>query len=1083
MCFVQSKKAIDQKWYTCEQCNRDSLKELVGEGEEVPTKNVMIKICEPCVYRCHRGHRGIRLVRMSPVTCQCQKMCSAFCECKALEISRGQLITLREAADYKQEEKRQRVQDAFFPPLFAAVPKLDNDGRLKRESGWTVCRRCSPMPTAEVGKVDVDVDGDTVVSDSTSAVGSIGGLYQSSIESIDSHVPESCFERISREYFMLAVNNFEALLSPLLQKAAKQGWIEVIDPEEPEVVPIGSRVLCYRQDKIPKYYGTVVSRPRADAYTVEFSSENDKEILPRAKIELMTKRTFFFNQFTGECLWTLPPLDENLNSSERPLVYAEQVHISGNTWHKLKLVAEDHRSYSIYDELQDPVSKLLFYVDVNKYALEVSALKIQKWYRHLAKIPCLYTFQSNCFTFEKPTSVYEEERTKSGWALLKRRSLSVGEFYDIENMEWEEFMDADSADFFYYQEDTDTYSWDKPEIPSTKVMKKIIQVLEIGEEVTYRFPHREVDDVVIVTRLRKDDETNEDMYDIVHKRNDNIKAIWVPRFKLKKIAKSGDDLKLELMAGQWKRQIRRQREKEKRNRDKIRQAKLQAELAKRAKTMSLQSRKMDSSMSVGGESHLSMEQIEKSRASRARAEKKELLEIKNAVVIRKKKEGIDRLLKDINTGTLKLSKSEQISMTRAITMKLEVEAKLEKRQETQQKLLYRSNQVQKRLDEVESVLRSREDLMTSPRSQIRRKLLRACHVAEFRQYRGLVICEWGCGDWVMLGQEQQDHQRNYCLKRIVPCPTGCDLKLSEEEWLREHVEERDIEKEENENVMKNMSTVVSVDTTPVIPYQQYHEESECPKRLIPCPRQCLEWIVFDQLQHHMDIMCIKRPAQELICTLGCGESFGGEVAMMIEAENDRQYHEQNICMYRQVRCNWRNKDGSMCAAQINAMDRNAHRDEHIEKLGISTYTYPGVYLYKVGDNVKILKIQLWGAGGGSGHFKDRKAGSGGGGAFVEALLYVEPHQVFEVRVGSGGQAGAYGSELRAVHTSSRDKTEKVTNTFDLIEGTNGMALGGVPGGGQGCGGGGNWAGGGKIYSYCYHIAVMSVLNYTLLTRS
>lgn len=44
-----------------------------------------------------------------------------------------------------------------------------------------------------------------------------------------------------------------------------------------------------------------------------------------------------------------------------------------------------------------------------------------------------------------------------------------------------------------------------------------------------------------------------------------------------------------------------------------------------------------------------------------------------------------------------------------------------------------------------------------------------------------------------------------------------------------------------------------------------------------------------------------------------------------------------------------------------------------------------------------LKVQAWGAGGGSGHFKGGQCGDGGGGAFAEALLYVVPEDDLEVK--------------------------------------------------------------------------------------
>jgi hypothetical protein len=377
----------------------------------------------------------------------------------------------------------------------------------------------------------------------------------------------------------------------------------------------------------------------------------------------------------------------------------------------------------------------------------------------------------------------------------------------------------------------------------------------------------------------------------------------------------------------------------------------------------------------------------------------------------------------------------------------------------------------------------------------------------------------------MLGQEQQDHQRNYCSKRIVACPLGCMKKLTEDEWLAPYLPQRDIAAEEERNFDAPASfgsaavgnekgngkgkvtplnqtqqlqarpangVIVSSDSDDDrhshshrgkgrgkeeedIPQstQEYHETHECPKRLIPCPRHCLEWVCAEVLDHHMTELCVKREAKPISCRLGCGTLFGGTIEQLISAEEDRYEHETEECIYRLIRCSWRNLDGSYCAAQISATDRDTHRNEHIQKLGISTYVVPGNYVYKVQAKCFMLKVQLWGGGGGSGHFLERKGGAGGGGGFVEFILLVNPFEIFEVVVGSGGQAGVYGTEIQAITTHRDDGGDGASavagstseKSFDVIDGTVGVSLGGNPGGGVGYGGGGRWAsGGGGGYS-------------------
>ena len=66
----------------------------------------------------------------------------------------------------------------------------------------------------------------------------------------------------------------------------------------------------------------------------------------------------------------------------------------------------------------------------------------------------------------------------------------------------------------------------------------------VDEEVLYRFPGRPVEEVVLVTRVRQDDETGEEMYDLQHKAAPELEARWVPRHEVKAVPKEGDALKL-----------------------------------------------------------------------------------------------------------------------------------------------------------------------------------------------------------------------------------------------------------------------------------------------------------------------------------------------------------------------------------------------------------------------------------------------------------------------------------------------------------------------------------------------------------
>ncbi|CAM9256179.1 unnamed protein product [Ascophyllum nodosum] len=328
-------------------------------------------------------------------------------------------------------------------------------------------------------------------------------------------------------------------------------------------------------------------------------------------------------------------------------------------------------------------------------------------------------------------------------------------------------------------------------------------------------------------------------------------------------------------------------------------------------------------------------------------------------------------------------------------------------------------------------LRTKEDRMTTPRTVKRRGLIRRVHMAMVRQADGFVICEWGCRAWVRLGQEVFFHQTEQCSKRILPCEQGCGLRMREEEWLGPS------------------------SAKPEVPCQQQHEEEECPRRLVLCKQRCGEWLPFEELLRHMKVSCVKRPSTQIRCRLGCGEAFEGGRHRMLQSEEERIDHEHELCPHRLLHCAW-----TGCEEMIKAKDRKEHRKEHVIRTGVSLFAVPGKYNYKVPRGCRHLKVQVWGAGGGSGHFKGGQCGDGGGGAFAEAFVHVSPGDDFEITVGGCGSAGVYGSEVsvpRGVDTSGKP-------VVDIVD-KHGVAEGGWPGGGDGHGGRPNWAaGGGGGYS-------------------
>lgn len=1119
-------RRLEQRWYTCEECNQSW-----KISQDNPKAKIMIKICEPCSYRCHRGHKGVRFIRSSVVVCMCLSTCRAFCECKAQEVSQEQLAISQSAHNERVEVKRRRLQNAIMPPIFAMVPRYNANGEFKRESGWMICRR-APIDkiTRLVGHSDDD-SSVTSIDTNTTAISS------------QEHYSESVVGELFSGSKSLLLDGNASKLAELEEQAAslesshKAQWISVLDPEEPNVIPIGSRVLCKRKGVIQRCYGRVERHSRSGINIVRFAF-GEAEPIHREDIEILTKNIFIFNPVTGQSYWHpggnslrqlhlgsaieanqshfaesvsqmnsinindvgllpcvpeepyFPPNPDSIDETPPVLHESESLCMEFAEWDRFRLVSNQRREFENYIEYEDPITQITFMVNERLSSREAAAMEIQRFLRKKFAKPLPYFWTTTAFTFDCPDEVYIEQKRLAGWAMLRRQSKLMGYFTDVDRIDWEEYMDPESSNFFYWQEESNSYQWNRPEIP-VRQMKKDSVPLTVGEEVRYQFMKEKSESKAVVVKCRIDDETGGDCYDLAKWDKPKVIEKWIPRFKIKKAMLLGDELKLAMAEDEWRTLIKRQRDKEARNRLKLKAQRVAEEMKKRSKflaarMMADEKEKKKGAKAAdptavdldGGESKISEGQsktgsqesssmggdsMARARIRRCKQEEDEIQDEKDKEYLENRKKGVQRMMNETVQENTNFTRTELLNLQRALTLKLTLEDKLKFREQVQAALLAKREKIRWRRKYLEDTLRPADIRMSSPRSIARRRILRNLHIAMKRQSDGYITCEWGCNDWVRAGQEQQDHQLRGCTKRIVGCMLGCPLKCPEDEWLAPHQNTEGLDQDLAAEFAKHTKV-----RPPFVPYQQYHEENECPKRLKPCPRKCLEWATFEEMPRHLDWYCVKRPAKPIMCRLGCEKMFGGRVEQLIEAEDERLQHEQEECEFRIVRCNWKNQDGSMCAAQIRCTERDAHREEHILKMGIYTYTVAGTYIFKVPPRIFRLKMQVWGAGGGSGHFKGRGGGSGGGGAFVEVLMHVNPHDVLEIVVGAPGQAGVHGTEIEALETTQKLEGAVVApgeRSFDVIDASYGTALGGMPGGGEGYGGGGNWAaGGGGGYS-------------------
>ena len=172
------------------------------------------------------------------------------------------------------------------------------------------------------------------------------------------------------------------------------------------------------------------------------------------------------------------------------------------------------------------------------------------------------------------------------------------------------------------------------------------------------------------------------------------------------------------------------------------------------------------------------------------------------------------------------------------------------------------------------------------------------------------------------------------------------------------------------------------------PYITFHENKTCPNRLVLCPQKCGIWVSLALLDQHTVERCLLRPVSDMSCRNGCGQIFYGTTNKLIELETERMLHEIEECPERRMVCQFKN-----CDAKIKAKESIAHQKSHLYQDGLSTFRTAGVATFTVPPRTKKIKIQIWGAGGGSGHLRRQKAGAGGGGAFLQGTLFVTAGEV------------------------------------------------------------------------------------------
>ncbi|GMF33693.1 unnamed protein product [Phytophthora fragariaefolia] len=347
----------------------------------------------------------------------------------------------------------------------------------------------------------------------------------------------------------------------------------------------------------------------------------------------------------------------------------------------------------------------------------------------------------------------------------------------------------------------------------------------------------------------------------------------------------------------------------------------------------------------------------------------------------------------------------------------------------------RGQELEQEMNEEELQNARLEDTDAKPAVRERRRVSRILTRTDERLHLGRALCRWGCEHWFPREFSLEEHERFECPRRLMVCRLGCTIVMERRQWGE------------------------------VIYDHESEFEEQCASRIVYCPRDCGVWLPhFDLAVPHMRDLCVRRPVGDLKCRLGCGQVYQGGTHELLSLEQARLAHEQDDCDLRKVKCTW-----PKCNAVIQARERNAHRRVHLLSSGILSFVTAEVHEYKVPRDAKLLKLQAWGGGGGSGLLRGQSVGHGGGGAFVEGICPVFPDETLYFSIGSGGSGGKFAQMAEAPDNEENDlpdggKKNKTVPGGVLVTTHVSTAAGGFPGGGQGhsgnnesaCGGGGGF---------------------------
>jgi hypothetical protein len=207
-----------------------------------------------------------------------------------------------------------------------SLPLIDAGSSVSESTSQEIVPAPPPPIVSQGENQSTDPAGATKVYLSTLENNYLGNIYTDDRDQPSSETSPPAALSTAEIISYLQQNShllvFEEELSDTIRA---QGWISVMDSEEPTIYEPGTKIICLsKRHEIP-CYATIVRYVASGVYLVKFFDGHEEKVSFEG-IQSVIRRSFYFNPTTGYALWTLPKEEEQVMvtpTSGQPPEYLE----------------------------------------------------------------------------------------------------------------------------------------------------------------------------------------------------------------------------------------------------------------------------------------------------------------------------------------------------------------------------------------------------------------------------------------------------------------------------------------------------------------------------------------------------------------------------------------------------------------------------------------------------------------------------------------------------------------------------------------------------------------------------------------